>query len=160
MPDRAELRRQARALRKLARRSPFHTPVADGIAPLPGSAGVRARELFIQAAETGKDHPYAGLSRAQIRDIEHERRPIPNRTMARKYGIRSGYSRRLAQRLAMGAEIQRADAIDESPQRKAAHDAARAKAGDRQARRLLRHLAFRQRQEAAREARAAQQAAA
>lgn len=149
MTDRAERRRQARAARKDAARSPLHT-AAPGVPALPGSSGTRARELFIQACETGKDHPYAGMSRDDIREAEHERRPVPNRAMARRYGIRSGYTRRLAARLAMAAEIKRMDFIDEDPARRARHDAARAKAGDRLGRRALRQLAFRQRQEAAR----------
>lgn len=121
MPDRAELRRQARALRKLAQRSPFHTAPAEGVAPLTGSSLKRATELFIQACQT-EGHPYAGLSIADIRDIEAERRPVPNRAMARRYGIRSGYTRRLHARLALAAEIKRADRADERAAQKAARE--------------------------------------
>jgi hypothetical protein len=112
---RAERRREHRRARK---------PLTGGIPPLPGSSGVRARELFIRALETGAEHPYAGMSRDEIRKAEHERRPVPNRAMARRYGIRSGYTRKLHARLAMAAEIRRADRADAT---KAMQDARKAK---------------------------------
>jgi hypothetical protein len=131
---RAERRREHRAAN--ARPCP-----APGIPPLRGSSGVRAKELFIQACETGEGHPYAGLSIAKIAEIESERKPVPNRAMARRFGIRSGYTRRLHARLAMAAEIKRADFIDADPARKLAHDTRRKLAAERAERRAARRAA-------------------
>lgn len=132
----------ARAERRRAHRAANARPCpAPGVAPLSGSAAVRAKELFLQACETGEGHPYAGMSIADIRDIEAERKPIPNRKMARRYGIRSGYTRRLHQRLAMAAEITRADFIDADPARKLAHDTRRKLANERAERRVARRAA-------------------
>ena len=141
MPSRAERRRAVLAERKAAKRSKHLPYPAAGVAPLPGSALVRARELWLQAKETGESHPYHDLTVAEIRKMEHERRPIPNRRIARLNGIRSGYARRLAARLAVAAQMRRLDAIEADPARLAAYKAKREAAVARAARRAARKAA-------------------
>lgn len=143
MTDRLERRRQTRAARKDAKRSAFVDYPTEGVAPLSGSALYRARELFAQACETGEEHTHAGLSVRDIRDIEAERRVIPNRAMARRHGIRSGYTARLHRRLVAVGEIRRMETLMENETRLEAHKKRREDTLGRAQRRAERHNEFR-----------------
>lgn len=109
--------------------------------PHPGSALKRARAYFLDALEAGEGHPFHGLSVREIRDMEHERRPVPNRAAARRHGIRSGYTRLLHKRLAVAWDMRRIEKIVSDPARIDAHKEKQRVAAERAARRTARRAA-------------------
>jgi hypothetical protein len=76
-------------------------------------------DVAMQDAELEGANPDAELTLPDLIVDEMHRRVVPNRAMRRRAGQRTSFTKRLHVRLAMGADIARADAIDDNPQRKA-----------------------------------------
>lgn len=87
-----------------------------------------------RAAEADTEHPDHGVELVDLVKDEMSRHVVPNRAMRRAAGERTGYSRRLRQRLAMAADMRRLDAIEDNPQRLAQYQERRSAAARRRER--------------------------